>query len=266
MSETAIDAIITPFELKKILEGCLNKDDSCIVHTSLSSFGYLIGGEKTLVDTLKEVLSDGTIMMIAQTVDLCDPVEWRYPPMIKSLQEPAFTAMPGYDKTTPIHYIGITPEYFRTSSGVYRSNHPLYSVCVWGKDAKEICKDRSYNMPYGSEGVLQNMYDKDAKILMLGTDYESCTALHLAESTINRKPIYERAPVKMKDGTTKIIKFTNADLDMYDDFNEFGHYFENKFPNIVKKVKIPKGNIRLVPMRQLVDEAKEYWHQKDKRK
>lgn len=263
MSEKPIDAIVTPSDFKKILKKYLNRNDSCIVHTSLSSFGYLIGGEKTIVDTLKEVLSDGTIMMIGQTADLCDPAEWRYPPIIKSLQEAAFTAMPAYDKTTPIHYIGVTTEYFRTSNDVYRNNHPLYSVCVWGKDAKEICRDRPYDMPYGSDGVLQDMYNKNAKILMLGTDYESCTALHLAESTIGRQPIYERAPVKMKDGTTKIIKFANADLDMYDDFNEFGSYFENKFPNAVKKIKIPKGNISLVPMKQLIDEAKKYWRQKD---
>lgn len=263
MSEKPIDAIVTPSEFEKILKKYLNRNDSCIVHTSLSSFGYLIGGEKTIVDTLKKVLNDGTIMMIGQTADLCDPVEWRYPPIIKSLQETAFTAMPAYDKTTPIHYIGVTPEYFRTSNDVYRNNHPLYSVCVWGKDAKEICRDRPYDMPYGADGVLQDMYNKDAKILMLGTDYESCTALHLAESTIGRQPIYERAPAKMKDGTTKIIEFANADLDMYDDFNEFGSYFENKFPNVVKKIRIPKGNISLVPMKQLVDEAKKYWRQKD---
>ncbi|MBP2058310.1 aminoglycoside 3-N-acetyltransferase [Lactobacillus colini] len=265
MSEKPIEKIVTPEELKHILENNLSSTDSCIVHTALSSFGYLIGGEKTIVDTLKSVLKDGTIMMIAQTADLSDPVEWMYPPMIESLQEKAFNSMPPYDKSTPIHYIGVTPEYFRTSRDVYRNNHPLYSVCVWGKDAREICRDRSYDMPYGSKGTLQDMYDRDAKIVMLGTDYESCTALHLAESTIGRETIYERAPVKMDDGTTQIIKFVNVDLDKYDDINEFGNYFESKFTNEVKKIEIPNGTITIVPMRKLVDEAREYWKEKDKK-
>lgn len=264
MTSKSIDTIVTPREFKSMLEQYLNSTDSCIVHTSLSAFGYIPGGEQTVVEMLKEILHNGTIMMAAQTVDLSDPVDWEDPPVIKEQQVKLRKSMPYYTKNSPIHYIGVTPEYFRTSKDVFRTNHPIYSVCVWGKDAQKICRNREYDDPFGVHSPLQDMYDRNAKIVMLGTDYESCTALHLADSTIDRPLIQEEAPIKGKNGKTKWIKFKIPDdYDKYDDFNKFGEYFEQKYSKLIQKTKIKKGYLKVVPMRPLVDEARKYYHNKD---
>lgn len=54
------------------------------------------------------------------------------------------------------------------------------------------------------------------------------------------------------------------DLDKYDDFNEFGSYFEEKYPDLVVKVPILKGYVRIIPVRPLIDEARKYYTKKDK--
>lgn len=263
-----IKAVTPASKLEKILSNHLKLTDSIEVHTSLSAFGYIPGGEETVVDVLKKVVSHGNILMAAQTIDLSDPTEWTDPPVDKDVQKYLIENMPAYEKEkTPIHFIGKTPEYFRTSEGVKRTNHPLYSMCIWGKDAKKIARNRhSYDYPFGKNSPLADLYDLDGKVVMLGTDYESCTLLHLADSTIGRSNLEESAPIKDKNGKTKWITFKNVDeLDKYDDFNEFGAYFEEKYPDKVIKEPIFNGFIKIIKVRPLIDEARQYYYKKDKK-
>lgn len=264
--EKIIKTVIPPPKLKTILEKYLKPTDSIEVHTSLSAFGYIPGGEQSIVNLLKEVVNKGNIIMPAQTIDLSDPSEWSDPPATDKAQEEIISNMPAFDKeTTPIHYIGKTPEYFRTSKGVKRTDHPLYSMCAWGRDAEQITRKRkNYDYPFGADSPLADLYKFDGKVVMLGTDYESCTALHLADSTIGRPDLMEKAPIKDKDGKTKWIIFKNVDdLDKYDDFNDFGTFFEEKYPELVIKIPILKGFIRIIPVRALIDEARVYYVKKD---
>ncbi|OYR94733.1 AAC(3) family N-acetyltransferase [Lactobacillus taiwanensis] len=260
-----INYVTSVQEIENILRQYIKSTDSCEIHTSLSAFGYIPGGEQAIVTMLKNVLCNGNIMMPAQTNDLTDPSEWGNPAVTLSAQEKIRKYILPFDlEKSSIQMIGRTPEYFRTSKGVKRSNHPLYSVCVWGKDAKIICKKRTFDMPFGKNSPLYDLYKLNAKIIMLGTDYESCTALHLADSTINRPMLEEKAPIRGRDGKTKWITFKNVDeLDKYDDFNEFGKYFEKKYSDSIVKVPIYKGYIRIIPMKLLVDTARDYYQVKD---
>lgn len=63
----------------------------------------------------------------------------------------------------------------------------------------------------------------------------------------------------------KWITFKDVDdLDKYDDFNDFGTYFEEKHSDLIVKVPILKGYIRIIPVKPLVDEARRYYTKKDK--
>ena len=265
MTEKIIDTVTSMKDIKNMLIPHVAKTDSCIVHTSLSAFGYIPGGERTIVKALKDIFSEGNIVMAAQTADLSDPAEWGAPPATEQAQMIIKENMVPFDKNeTPIHYIGKTPEYFRTSDGVKRTNHPLYSMCAWGRDADHICRNRKYDMPFDWDSPLGDLYKLDAKVIMLGTDYESCTALHLADSTIDRPLLEETAPVKNEKGEREWITFKNVDeLDKYDDFNEFGTYFEEHYPEAIVKIPIYKGFVRIIQMRQLVDSAQIYYRKKD---
>ncbi len=266
--EKIIKTVTPASKIKAILEKYLKPTDSIEVHTSLSAFGYIPGGEESVVKLLKEVVNQGNIIMAAQTADFSDPSEWEDPPATTAAQKEIMDCMPAFDKeTTPIHGIGKTPEYFRTSNGVKRTNHPLYSMCAWGGDADRITRKRkNYDYPFGSDSPLADLYKLNGKVVMLGTDYESCTALHLADSTIGRPDLTEKAPIKDENGKTKWITFKDVDdLDKYDDFNDFGAFFEEKYPNLVIKVPILKGYIRIIPVQPLIDEARIYYAKKDKK-
>ena len=70
-----------------------------------------------------------------------------------------------------------------------RSSHPLYSFSAVGGKAQEIIKEHPLDDGLGYNSPLGRLYDQNAKILLLGTDFESNTALHLAEYSLNRKKI-----------------------------------------------------------------------------
>lgn len=264
-NQNTINAVMTPQQLERILVDLgVKKTDSCLVHTSLSSFGFIPGGEQSVVAALKTVLSQGDLVMPAQSADLSDPKTWEYPPAAVSVAERIKYSMPAFDpQTTPIHFIGKTPEYFRTLPGTCRSSHPLYSFCAWGKHAREICSQQPFDLPFGSGSPLDSLYQSKGKIIFLGTDYESCTALHLAESLVFVPTITEAAPVK-ENNRTVWKKFKNVALEKYDDFNQLGVVFEQQRPTAVTAVPIFNGEIKVILLKELVDFAIKYYQNKEK--
>lgn len=255
----------------------LNPADSCIVHTKLSAFGFVPGGEQTVVDVLKSVLHDGDIMMSAQTTDLSDSRYWGAPPVSPELIGTVNSALPVFDPaTTPVHGIGRTPEYFRALPGTRRSDHPLYSMSAWGRHADWLCglcggeNDCDYDMPFGEHSPLSRLYEIDGKALFLGTGFDTCTAIHHAESTIGRSHIEETAPVGHVDAvtgerTTEWVTFDTVELDRYDDFESFGERFLAEHADSVRAVTLNEARILAFPVRDLVDAAREYYAQLDLR-
>lgn len=261
-----ITAVVTAQELQdQLLALGLQATDSCLVHTALSQFGYIPGGEQTVVSVLKRVLRQGNLVMPAQTADYSDPGDWEWPPAVPAAVQRIRASMPPFDRRlSPTHFIGKTPEYFRTLLGTVRSGHPLYSLCAWGQNSVEICETTTYDLPFGPASPLQKLYALDGKIVMLGTGYESCTALHLAESTINRPQFTEVAPVAQGDQTVWTT-FKNVALEPYDDFKALGTRFEQAHPRAVQRMTVAPGTITVVALRPLIDFARDYYRQKDRR-
>ena len=261
-----ITAVVTAHELQdQLLALGLKETDSCLVHTALSRFGYIPGGEQTVVSVLKRVLRQGNIVMPAQTADYSDPAGWDNPPIVAAERQRVRENMPPFDRRlSPTHFIGKTPEYFRTLPGTVRSGHPLYSLCAWGQNSVEICETPTYDLPFGPNSPLQKLYALDGKVVMLGTDYESCTLLHLAESTIDRPRFTETAPV-LKNDRTVWTSFQNVALEPYDDFNALGEHFEQAHPQAVSRMAVAPGTVTVIQARALVDFAREYYRQKDRR-
>lgn len=135
--QQTITTVTTGSQLHKALLSIgLQPTDSCIVHTRMSAFGFIPGGEQTVVSVLKEVLADGDIIMPAQSTDLSSPEGWEFPPVDPSLISSVHNALPAFDPyLTPVHGLGKIPEYFRTLPGTSRSLHPLCSMSAWGKHA-----------------------------------------------------------------------------------------------------------------------------------
>ena len=73
--------------------------DTLLVHTSLSSLGYVVGGSEALFLALRDVIgNEGTIVVPSQTVEISDPASWQYPPVPQEWHDVIRDAIPAYSK------------------------------------------------------------------------------------------------------------------------------------------------------------------------
>ena len=267
MSEKLIETVVTKNDLKRALQSLgVKANDACLVHTAMSKLQYLPGGSETIVNALEETLTNGTLMMPSQVSTNCDPATWEYPPVRKDLIQVIRDSMPPYDPhTSATEGLGLTPEYFRNLPDVVRSSHPYLLIAIWGKNANKIAQRQPLNLPYGINSPLDYLYQHNGKTIFLGTDYETCTMLHYAESTISRKTeICSAATGTDIKGKTTWTDYQNVDLDSYDDFNDLGEAFEKHFPNEWQSTKLSQATIKVINVVPLINFAREWFQKKDK--
>ena len=263
--QKSIDKNFTPITkevlIHKFSQLGIKSGDTLLVHASLSSLGYVVGGAEALFLALTEIIGEqGTIVVPSQTVEISDPASWQYPPVPEEWHDVIRDAMPAYSKELSYskamgafsQLIGILPDSIR-------SNHPMYSFTAIGKKASEIIGQDSFDFPFGDESPLRRMYSIGAKILMIGTDFETNTSLHLAEHRLNREIIHERSKILTEDGE-KWILFKNIELDIYDDYLEIQKNFMEQYT--VNYIKINEGNVYLFDMKECVDFTHRYYDSK----
>lgn len=266
--EKILDKNQKPF-YRKDLEILLEKlevkpGDIIMLHTSLKSFGYIVGGEETIIQTILEKIGlEGTLVMPSQSVDIISPEYWQYPEVpaiwFEDIKE---TILPYEKEKTPVYFIlGRVATYFSRYPKVYRSDHPLYSFCAYGREADKITRNHKLDYGLGKDSPLQKMYDLNAKIVMLGTTFETNTALHLAEYSLGRSDLIESAPLLINN-EKKWVNFKNIDLDIYDDFLEIQEAFFHKNREKIRFEDLPCGKAYCFSMRDCVDFTKEYYKKK----
>src|SRR5574344_422060 len=225
-----------------------------LVHSSLSSIGWVCGGVVSVIKALEEAITtDGTLMMPAHSSDLSDPSHWENPPVPESWWEIIRKEMPVFDNSlTPTREMGVIAESFRKQTGVKRSNHPSASFCAWGKNTDYILQDNHYDYPQNEKSPLGRLYDLNGYVLLLGVNYDKNTSFHLAEyqSTYRGKKIVSDGFPIIKDGKKEWYEYEDI-LYYSDDFIKIGKDFET-----TNKCKIGLiGNARsiLFPQKDLVD-------------
>ena len=145
----------------------IRPDDTVLVHSSLSSLGYVEGGADTVIDALISVLPEGTLLMPALSYKYCRP------------ETPNFSA-----KDTP-SCVGLITETFRKREGVIRSIHPSHSVCGIGKYAKEILSQHiKSSTPVGPDSPFALLPKYGGKVLMLGCGVAPNTSMHGVEELV----------------------------------------------------------------------------------
>ena len=157
---------------KKIKEDLISlgvkENDTIIVHSSLSSMGYVEHGAITFILALLDVVGDnGTILF------------------------PSFSYIEA-NQTNTFSYIdskscvGLISETFRKLPNVIRSFHPTHSVCAIGKNALSITKDHIKDeTPLGPNSPFQKLVEYDGKILMLGCGLYCNSFIHALEEISN---------------------------------------------------------------------------------
>jgi aminoglycoside 3-N-acetyltransferase len=164
----------------------LRPDQDLLVHCSLSAIGWVDGGPATLLRAIQEVAGPGaTIVVFAQT-----PLTSRTSEAFRS--ETAGLSRPEIERfaaehaafdpqTSPSYNVGTFAEHVRTSPGACRSAHPQASFAALGRAAAAITSGHEPECHLGERSPLRWLYDHDAAILLIGVDYDVCTAFHLAE-------------------------------------------------------------------------------------
>jgi aminoglycoside 3-N-acetyltransferase len=235
----------------------LKKGMTIIVHSSLSSLGWVCGREKAVIDAIMEVITEeGTIIMPAQSADNSDPQYWQNPPVPRDWWETIRNSLPPFDPaTTPTWGIGRIAEAFRTYPSVLRSAHPIHSFSGWGKEASTVLASHPLDFSLGDESPLGRLYERDSYILLLGVGYDSCTAMHLAEHKLPNRKIVTQSSAILENGHRVWKTYQLIEMDD-EQFPAIGEAFEKKASISVGKVGCAKA--KLVPLRPLVDFTFEY--------
>lgn len=232
--------------------------DILLVHSSLSSIGWVCGATQAVLIALKRVISEnGTLVMPAHSGAISDPAEWENPPVPKTWIQPIYENMPAFDvNLTPTRGMGHIAELFRTLPQVFRSNHPQVSFAAWGQFANDIIINHKLTPQFGMESPLGKMYLLNAKVLFLGVGYDSCTCFHLAEALNEKMPI-KRSGAAIIENNKRIWKwFEDFDYNSVIDFERIGNLFEKT--NNVRIGKVGNAQCKLFNMKLGVDFAKQW--------
>ena len=228
-----------------------------LVHSSLSSLGWVCGGPVAVVIALEEALGPGgTLVMPTHSGDLSEPSHWKNPPVPEDWWGIIRQTMPAYDVSmTPTRGVGVIPECFRSQEGTLRSLHPADSFAARGPEAEMIVGEHALDFSMGDGSPLARLYDLDGSVLLLGADFRCASSLHLAEYRANypkKKPTRRGAPVLL-EGRRAWLEYQDLDLDD-SDFGAIGANFAEE-TGLVRSGRVANGMAQLIPQRSFVDYA-----------
>ncbi|MCC7438481.1 MAG: aminoglycoside 3-N-acetyltransferase [Armatimonadetes bacterium] len=157
-----------------------------MLHVSVKSLGWVIGGPEMVLQALFDVLMPGgTVMMIASW----DSAETAYslselPP---EHRQTYYQELPAFDSLTSHadwRGMSILAEYLRLWPGAHRSGHPFSYVAV-GPLAKTITEKQPLNYRDGVGSPLAKLCQLGGRVLQLGSPLGDITLLHHAETMAN---------------------------------------------------------------------------------
>lgn len=224
------------------------------VHSALSSLGYVIGGPQTVVEALQEVLTkQGTIVMALQNSSNSEPGYWERPAvdfnLYHKIREKTPIFQPGI---SCLSHMGLVVEYFSHLKDVVYSNHPNTAFVAWGSYAQQLCANQSLDFPIGLNSPIYKMINLQAKVLLIGVDYDSVTSFHYGEYLSKCRPIVLDGS-KTSDGEwTKYLEIQYNS----DDFMAVGKTLQAK--KLVKQLPIAKGFMRYFMMFDGVEATCQY--------
>lgn len=166
----------------------IKKGDVILVHSALSSMGFVDGGADTVIDALLErVGQDGTVVMSTLT-------GWFEP----------------FDADSTPSAVGKISEVFRQRKDAVRSLHPVHSVAAVGKYAEYVTRDHhKCETGCGAGTPYSKLAELGGKVMLLGVDMDRNTIMHSLEEEINAsylKTLDIPAPSYMEDYENR--KFT----------------------------------------------------------
>lgn len=229
----------------------LGPASTVIVHSSLSSFGHVVGGAHTVAKAL--VATGATVVVPSGT---WDHTGVRPPPGLTrennaatpapswSEFETALAQARPFDRDLPIdRALGAVPEALRTGFEHQRGEHPLFSFLAIGPHAREVIAAARLDWPLGPIDVVDAL---GGEVLLLGVDHTRNTTIHVAEQRMGRSRFFRYA--KVADGVWMELPNVSGESHR---FNEIEPLLA---PATIRRV-IGKCEARLIPVRSVLEAA-----------
>jgi aminoglycoside N3'-acetyltransferase len=156
-----------------------------MVHASLRKIGlartdFGEGGAELLLDVLEEAVGpSGTLIMILGTAYDLDWVNLRAPEARAALLAGTEPLVPA--NAPAMADVGWLAESFRRRPGTILSDNPSGRFGARGARAEALLADQPWHDYYGPGSPLQKLCDWGGRILRLGANPDTVTALHYAE-------------------------------------------------------------------------------------
>lgn len=204
------------------------------VHGSLSACGYIKGGPRTVVEALREWISDQALVMPTHT--FCYPDKNGITPI--------------YDGRSTPSVVGAITDYFWRQPAVIRSSHPTHSLAASGPGSEELCqKHELCETPCGAGTPYERLVEQDCSVLMFGATMNTYTLFHTAEDKAQVPYLYEREPYNLRfrdqDGTVRSIVMRRQDMHVTRRFGEMDTWLEEQ--GLLKRRRLGWGELLFIP-------------------
>jgi aminoglycoside 3-N-acetyltransferase len=206
--------------------------DLLIVHSSLRSLGHVEGGADPVARALVDSVSPGGTLFV-----------------------PTFNyARLPYDPATTPSLAGAISEAVRLLPGSRRSLQPTHPWSAVGPAAGEILTAHDERAtPFGPDSPVWRLWERDAKVLLLGVDQRANSMIHVAEELL-RLPYLDRTRVTkvVRDGG-RIDEVVVRRPGHSGGFNKLDAPLRSA--SAVREVQIGEAMVRLMQSRRLVSTA-----------
>lgn len=213
-----------------------------MVHSSLSSCGYLTGGAEAAIRLIREWVGTATLVMPTHTYCYAD----------------ANGQAEIFDPVTTPSRVGVISDTFWRQPRVLRSLHPSHSLAASGVLASEIVfgHDRC-KTPCGSGTPYRKLVDEDAGILMFGTSLDSYTLFHTSEDAASVPYLYEPAQCLLRlrepTGVVREIPMQRQDMTIMRRFAKMDSWLEAH--GLLQRRRCGRGELIWLPHAAMVHAA-----------
>jgi aminoglycoside 3-N-acetyltransferase len=231
--------------------------DTVLLHSSLSSLGWVCGGAVAVVQAFLDVLGPtGTLVAPSFATENRDPARWAGPEIPASWWPQIRESLPPYDPAlTPCRSLGIIAETVRCWPGAFRSPHPQTSFAAIGARAAALTSRHDLASELGERSPLTALEAAGARIVLLGVGFDRCTAFHLAEYRLPWRTPRDNACVMTTPAGRAWVPYRGVLLDA-GDFAELGADLEHT--GAVLAGRVGSADARLLELAAAVAFARDW--------
>ena len=195
----------------------LKEGDTVLLHSSLSSIGYVEGGADVVIDAFLAVVGPSGALVV---------------PMFGKL--------------------GVVTETVRARQEAVCSIHPRASVAAIGGRAEEICRGHwKAETAHGKDTPYSRIADLGGYVCLLGVDQDRNTSLHTAEELLRLPYLRQTQEFTFDTPEGEVTKSWALFPGPHRDFIGLDRMLREQ--GVVRTGRIGKAVVRLMPAREMID-------------